>query len=125
MLLVGVLCPRLDSFDPSQSTAAADLFRRKEEEINMKVSKDFILREIAGEYILVPTGASAAKINGLITMNELGCFIFKTLTESQTMETLVDAIVAEYDVDRNTAQADAQEFLTQLDEIGGLEQADD
>lgn len=91
----------------------------------MKVSKDFILREIAGEYILVPTGASAAKINGLITMNELGCFIFKTLTESQTMETLVDAIVAEYDVDRNTAQADAQEFLTQLDEIGGLEQADD
>ena len=91
----------------------------------MKVSKDFILREIAGEYILVPTGASAAKINGLITMNELGCFIFKTLTESQTMETLVDAIVAEYDVDRNTAQADAREFLTQLDEIGGLEQADD
>ena len=91
----------------------------------MKVSKDFILREIAGEYILVPTGASAAKINGLITMNELGCFIFKTLIESQTMETLVDAIVAEYDVDRNTAQADAQEFLTQLDEIGGLEQADD
>lgn len=91
----------------------------------MKVSKDFILREIAGEYILVPTGASAAKINGLITMNELGCFIFKTLKESQTMETLVDAIVAEYDVDRNTAQADVREFLTQLDEIGGLEQADD
>ncbi len=91
----------------------------------MKISKDFILREIAGEYILVPTGASAAKINGLITLNELGCFIFKTLKESRTMETLVDAIVAEYDVDRNTAQADAKEFLTQLDEIGGLEQADD
>ena len=35
----------------------------------MKVSKDFILREIAGEYILVPTGISATKINGLITMN--------------------------------------------------------
>ena len=33
----------------------------------MKVSKDFILREIAGEYILVPTGASAAKINGLLS----------------------------------------------------------
>ena len=91
----------------------------------MKVSKEFILREIAGEYILVPTGASAAKINGLITMNELGCFIFKTLQEEKTMEQLVDAIVAEYAVDRDTAQKDALEFLQQLREIGGLEQADD
>ena len=90
----------------------------------MKVSKEFILRKIAGEYILVPTGASAVKINGLITMNELGCFIFKTLQEGKTIEQLVDAIVAEYTVDRNTAQADAQEFLQQLRDIGGLEEAD-
>ncbi len=90
----------------------------------MKVSKDFILREIAGEYILVPTGISATKINGLITMNELGCFIFKTLQENHTMEKLVSAIVSEYDVDRATAQADAQEFLAQLKEIGGVEEYD-
>lgn len=90
----------------------------------MKVSKDFILREIAGEYILVPTGISATKINGLITMNELGCFIFKTLQENHTMEELVSAIVSEYDVDRATAQADAQEFLAQLKEIGGVEEHD-
>ena len=42
----------------------------------MKASKDFILREIAGEYILVPAGAASAKLNGLITLNELGWFIF-------------------------------------------------
>lgn len=90
----------------------------------MKVSKDFILREIAGEYILVPTGISTTKINGLITMNELGCFIFKTLQENHTMEELVSAIVSEYDVDRATAQADAQEFLAQLKEIGGVEEYD-
>lgn len=90
----------------------------------MKASKEFILREIAGEYILVPTGASATKINGLITMNELGCFIFKTLQEEKTIEQLVDAIVAEYTVDRNTALVDAQEFLQQLRDIGGLEEAD-
>lgn len=91
----------------------------------MKVAKDFILREIAGEYILVPTGASAAKINGLITMNELGCFVFKTLQEECTLDALVDTIVAEYDVDRATAQADALEFLEQLRGIGGLDKTDD
>ena len=42
----------------------------------MKVSNEFILREVAGEYILVPVGAAAVKFNGLITLNEIGAFIF-------------------------------------------------
>ena len=55
----------------------------------MKVSKDYILREIAGEFMLVPVGAAAAKFNGLITMNEIGTFIFKQLGEEQTEESLL------------------------------------
>ena len=42
----------------------------------MKVSKEFILREIAGEHILVPIGIAAANFNGLISMNEVGRFLF-------------------------------------------------
>ena len=89
----------------------------------MKASKDFILREIAGEYILVPAGAASAKLNGLITLNELGWFIFKTLETEQTLDSLTDAITAEYDVEREVARADALEFLQQLDKVGALEGA--
>ena len=32
----------------------------------MKVEKDFLLREIAGEYIIIPTGSAALEFNGLI-----------------------------------------------------------
>ena len=45
----------------------------------MRASPDFIRREIAGEYLLVPTGAAAARINGLVTLNELGDYIFRKL----------------------------------------------
>ena len=89
----------------------------------MKASKDFILREIAGEYILVPAGAASARLNGLITLNELGWFIFKTLETEQTFDSLTDAITAEYDVEREVARADALEFLQQLDKVGALEGA--
>ena len=89
----------------------------------MKASKDFILREIAGEYILVPAGAASARLNGLITLNELGWFIFKTLETEQTLDSLTDAITAEYDVKREVARADALEFLQQLDKVGALEGA--
>ena len=90
----------------------------------MKTSRDFILREIAGEYILVPTGEAAVRLNGLIALNELGCFIFQTLQTEQTEQTLVDAIVAEYNVTREEAAADAQAFVQQLAQDGVLAEDD-
>ncbi len=87
----------------------------------MRASKDFIMREIAGEFILVPVGAAAAKFNGLITMNELGRFIFELLAQEQTVEQLAERITSEYDVSLETAAQDAEEFLQQLREVGALE----
>ena len=53
-------------------------------------------------------------------MNEIGNFIFQTLQTEQTEETLVDAILGEYEIDRETAQNDLREFLQQMREIGAL-----
>lgn len=86
----------------------------------MRVSNDFIMREIAGEFLLVPTGAAAAKFNGLITMNEVGKFIFQTLSEEHTAREVAEQMTKEYDVDTETALADTEEFLQQLRQIGAL-----
>ena len=86
----------------------------------MKVNQNFILREIAGESILIPVGAAAAKFNGLITLNETGATIFKAMAQDTTLDALVDAITAEYDIDRETARCDAEEFLQQLRQAGAL-----
>ena len=86
----------------------------------MKVSEEFIMREIAGEHILVPVGAAAAKFNGLITMNEVGKYIVEQLAEEHTVQELVDKITAEYDVEAQTALTDTEAFLEQLREVGAL-----
>ena len=38
----------------------------------MKVQKEFVLREIAGDYVIIPTGKTVLSFNGLITVNEVG-----------------------------------------------------
>lgn len=86
----------------------------------MRASKDFIMREIAGEFILVPVGAAAMKFNGLITMNELGKYIFELLAEERTVQELAERITGEYDVSMDTAARDAEEFLQQLRDVGAL-----
>ena len=88
----------------------------------MKVSNDFILREIAGEFLLVPVGAASAMFNGLITMNELGKFIFQALSEDLTARQVAEKITGEYEVDFATALADTEEFLDQLRQVGALEE---
>ena len=86
----------------------------------MRVSKDFILRQIADEYMLVPIGQAAIRFNGLISMNEIGHFIFSALAEDTTEEQILDQIIAEYEVDRATAAQDLRDFLQQLRQLGAL-----
>ena len=86
----------------------------------MRVSKEFILRQIADEYMLVPIGQAATRFNGLISMNEIGHFIFSALAEDTTEEQILDQIIAEYEVDRATAAQDLRDFLQQLRQLGAL-----
>lgn len=87
----------------------------------MRAAKDYIMREIAGETILIPSGSAAKKFNGLITVNELGTFIWNALAEDITLDALTEKITEVYDVDAATARADAAQFLDELRRVGALE----
>lgn len=83
----------------------------------MQLKNNYVVREIMGETILVPVGDHLLEFNGLITLNELGVFILKAVPEVDNEEQIVDRILEEYDVDRETASADVAEFLDKLREI--------
>lgn len=86
----------------------------------MRVSEEYIMREIAGEHILVPVGAAAARLNGLITMNEVGKFVLELLQQERSAQELAAKIAEEYDVEPQTALHDVEDFLQQLRQIGAL-----
>ena len=79
-----------------------------------------ILREIAGEHLLIPVGQTALKVKGMVTLSESGLLLWKKLQSDCTEEELVGAVLAEYQVDRETAAADVAAFLQQMREIGIL-----
>ena len=80
----------------------------------MKVEKEFVLREIAGDNILVPVGETALDFNGLITLNEVGAFLWNKLQNDITIDGLVQEILNEYEVDEDTARKDILEFVDYL-----------
>ena len=81
----------------------------------MKISQNFILREIAGEYVIVPTGEAAYEFQGLITVNETGAFLWEKLQkDEQTEESLVKVLCEEYETDQTQAEQDVAEFIQRL-----------
>lgn len=77
----------------------------------MHITPGFVVRRIAGETIAVPSGPSAQSLSGLLALNDSGEFLFNLLQSEQTQETLLQALLDTYDVDRDTAGADVEEFL--------------
>ena len=86
----------------------------------MRIEKEFVLREIAGDYIIIPTGSTVLEFNGLITVNEVGVTLWKMLQEDVTLEQMVQGVLAEYDVEEDVAREDIQEFLDTLAKGGIL-----
>ena len=83
----------------------------------MKIRKELIRREIAGDVILVPVGGTVLENNGLFALNELGAFLWDRLESAEDEESLVQAVLSEYEVDEDTARADTAAFLQKLREM--------
>ena len=85
----------------------------------LKLKDGFILRQIAGETMVIPSG-DELNLNMMITLNDTGRFLWERLQEGTTEETLVDALLDEYDVDEATARMQVAKFVEKLNEHGFL-----
>ena len=88
----------------------------------MKVRNEFVLRKIGEEYIAVPVGKAALEFNGLLALNEQGAWLWKQMAAGADGEQLLQGMLEEYDVDRETAESDIKEFVNNQKKKGILEQ---
>lgn len=84
----------------------------------MKLKSGFTLREITGDFIVVPTGDNYLDFGAVISLNESGAFLWSQLQEGKNADELSAALMAEYCVDADTANADTAEFVNLLKEHG-------
>lgn len=91
-------------------------------EENMKIKNEYIMRKIAGETVIVPVGDAAARFSGMITLNETGEFIWTFLQEENSEDGLLNAMLEEFEVDRDRASADIAFFLEILRKNNMLEE---
>lgn len=87
----------------------------------MKILKELVMREIAGDVILVPVGKTVFENNGLFVMNEVSADIWKLINEGKDQEEIVSAMARMYDAEPEMIRADTEAFLNKLVNMGILE----
>ena len=80
----------------------------------MKIKEGFILREVAGSYIVVAIGEAVKTYNGLITLNETSAFLWNVLVKGATEDELVNALLSEYEVEKEVAVKGVKAFINKL-----------
>ena len=87
----------------------------------IRANPNLLIREIAGEHLLIPVGEIAMNVHGMISLSESGLLLWQKLQQECLETDLVDCILNEYDIDRETAAADVHEFLEKIKNIGIVE----
>ncbi|MGN6713102.1 PqqD family protein [Anaerocolumna jejuensis] len=88
----------------------------------MKIKEGFLLREIAGSYVVVPIGQRVIDFNGLMSLNETGALLWSKLEkEVRTINELVTLLCENYLVEEDRARVDIEAFINKITERGLIE----
>ncbi len=87
----------------------------------MKKSEEFILKEMGGNYILVPYGDKSIDFNGIVTLNDTAKYLWAVANTEFTETDLVNALLTEYDVDEARAKESVKNFIESLTKVGAIE----
>jgi hypothetical protein len=87
----------------------------------MKRNENYVVKELMGEFVLVPIGEAAIDFNGVITLNETAKFMWEKAEGNFTSEDLEKALIEKYEIDSETAKKAAESFINSLKEEGCIE----
>lgn len=82
----------------------------------MKLKKDYFLRKVADVAMVVPLGKEMHTLGGVLRLNDTAAFLFGFFAKEHTPDEAVDALLKEYEVERELAERAVQAFIGQMKE---------
>ena len=86
----------------------------------MKRNPEFVIRQVADRFVIVPVGTAAEKFSGMITINATGKLLWDLLENEKSLESLAQALVEEYEIDMELALKDVKTFLEPILPTGAI-----
>ena len=93
-----------------------------QEKKKYRINPDFILREIAGEYTIIPTGGDNVFSNAVMAPNETAVFLWEAFQQPSTIQDVVVEAMQKYDATEEQIYNSISNFVKQSLEFKVLEE---
>lgn len=80
-----------------------------------------MMKKVGNEFVVMSIDTKLVNLNGMISLNESGAFLFEKLKEEIQEEDLLKVFLDEYEIDEATAKKDLETFINHLKENQLLE----
>lgn len=96
----------------------------KEQRRKYRIKSGYILREIAGEYAIVPVDTESVFSNAVMAPNDSAVFLWKVFEQPSTIEDVVMKGMQEYDVTEDVIRKSTEHFIEESLKYEILEEAE-
>ena len=89
----------------------------------MRIKKDFVLREVCGENVIMGESLKAIDFRKILSLNESAAWLWKEAKAQGdfTIESLTERLCEEYEVSTEEARSCVTDLLDKLDKEGVIE----
>lgn len=79
-----------------------------------RIRDGYILRQIVGEYVIVPVASEGVMANGMMVPNDSAVFLWQAFSTPSTVDEVVAKGLLEYEVEEDTLRNAVHRFVKEL-----------
>ncbi len=102
-----------------------DQCRYEEQKKKYRISSDYMMRKVGGEYAIIPVGTEASFSNAVMAPNRSAAFIWNAFEKASTVEDVVIRSALEFDGNLDKIRGDVHRFAEESLGLKILEEAED
>ena len=87
----------------------------------MKIKENYVMREVAGQAIVIAIGEESERFKGMINLNRTGRDVWLYMEKGLDSDEIAKKISEKYEVDLNVAKHDIESMIDRLYKDGVLE----
>mgnify|MGYP004627157959 FL=1 len=87
----------------------------------MKIKDGFVLRDVAGQAVVIAVGEASKSFHGMINLNSTGRVIWQGVADGLAEAEIADRLTKEFEVDLDTAKSDVHSMISKMQEAGVME----
>lgn len=86
----------------------------------MKIKENYVMREVAGQAIVIALGEESERFKGMINLNKTGKDVWLCLQKGMDVTEIAKKLVEKYEVAEEIVMRDVESMMDRLARVGVL-----